>query len=172
MHELPAAKAALPRVFPLLEDPQPEVQMVACAAVAAMADKGDRAAAQAVAGRLEADREIQWNAAMTLARLGDGRGRLTLMNMLDRQYWQGLELEYSEGATTVRRRFSPAEVDNNLRSAIQAARHLDDRELAGLIGRLCEDPSVSVREEARAAMNAAKSSSARPAPFATAGEVS
>lgn len=151
MRGTPAAKAVLPSVLPLLNDAKPEVQMVACATVASLADRGDNAAIKAVATRLESDREIQWNAAMTLARLGDLRGKMVLLNMLERGYWEKLDLEYLEGNSTIRRKFTEVEVANNLRSAIEAAANVKDADLAALVGRLKEDSSVQVRDAARVA---------------------
>jgi HEAT repeat protein len=80
MRRVPEAKRVVTDVLPLLDDPKPEVRMTACATVACLADPGDAAAIRALSPLLDADREIQWNAAMTLARLGNRKGRLVLMN--------------------------------------------------------------------------------------------
>lgn len=155
MHGVAQARAALPDAVRLLNDEQSAVQIVACAAIASLVDPADTTArataAKALAERLEAPREVQWNAAMTLARLGDARGRLVLMNMLDRGYWEKIELEYDEGGTTIRRKYGPDEIEYNLKTAIETAMLLDDAELAGLVKKLEDDPSVRVRTAARAA---------------------
>lgn len=151
MRTMPEVRAALPGVVACLDDRRPEVQVVACAAVAALANPQDDGARRALAGRLEADREIQWNAAASLARLGDSRGKLVLMNMLDRAYWEKLDLEYPENGRLVRRKFSENEVSNYLKAAVEAAEHLHDAELASLIGKLRDDKSYVVRDAARAA---------------------
>src|SRR6185503_738143 len=108
----------------------------------------------AVADKLEADRELQWNAAMTLARLGSPRGKLVLMNMLDRSFWEGIELSYEEDHVPVRRKYEPVEVSRYLSAAIDAAAQLDDAELNEMIARLEKDKtnSFEVREAARAAI--------------------
>lgn len=156
MHGVAQARAATPEALRLLNDEQPAVQIVACAAIASLVDPTDATAcataAKALADRLEAPREVQWNAAMTLARLGDARGRLVLMNMLDRGYWEKIELEYDEGGTTIRRKYGPDEIEHNLKTAIETAMLLNDAELAGLVKKLEDDPSVRVRTAARAAM--------------------
>jgi HEAT repeat protein len=151
MAAVPAARQALPAVLARLEDPKPAVQIVACATLAALADRGDAATIRALSAKLEADRELQWNAAMTLARLGDRAGKLVLMNMLERGYWERLDLEYQEAGSTVRRKYTDVEVANNLKSAIEAASHLQDAELADLVTKLENDKAVVVRDAARAA---------------------
>ncbi len=152
LRRVPEARHALPDVLPLLEDKNPAVRIVACATVACLADTGDTSAIRALSPLLDADREIQWNAAMTMARLGSRGGKLVLMNMLQRSYWEGLDLEYIENGAPVHRKYSDLEVARNLASTIDAARHLNDPELAGLISVLQKDPSVTVRDAARAAM--------------------
>jgi HEAT repeat protein len=152
MKGVPQAKAALPAVYPLLNDEKPAVQIVACATIATLADRGDPVAIQNVAGRLESDREISWNAAMTLARLGSDRGKLVLMNILERGFWEGLDLDYVEDGAAIRRKYSPLEVEKNLSAAIDAAASLKDVELSGLIEKLTNDPSVIVRNAARASV--------------------
>ncbi|MEK6643415.1 MAG: HEAT repeat domain-containing protein [Planctomycetota bacterium] len=152
MRGVAAARLAVPSILPLLTDPKPAVQMVACATLASLAERGNAVVIKAVSERLESDREIQWNAAMTLARLGDLRGKMVLLNMLERGYWEKLDLEYVENGSTIRRKFTDVEISNNLRSAIEAVVHLKDAELAGLVGVLQKDSSVVVRDAARAAV--------------------
>ncbi len=163
MRRTPEARRALERVILCLKDRQREVQIVACAAVVNLADRGDPTAIKAIAPLLDGDREVQWNAATALARLGDGRGRLVLMNMLDRGYWEGLDLEYVEKGSTVRRKLGGKEVDENLRSAIGAAAVLKDPQLDPLIAKLADDKSLLVRDAARAARGVERSGSAKDA---------
>lgn len=151
MKDVAEARATLPEVLPLLQDKDSAVTIVACAAVASLADPGDAVAVSALADRLEADRELQWNAAMALARLGSSRGRMVLMNMLDRSFWEKIDLDYMDGGTQVRRKFSPAEVARYLAAAVQAAGRLKDAELGALIDALEKDPSIEVREAVREA---------------------
>lgn len=153
MRRVPEARQALAQVLPLLDDTKPAVRLVACATVACLAEPGNSMAIRALAPLLEADAEIQWNAAMTLARLGSRSGKLVLMNMLQRAYWEKLDLEYLENGTQVRRKFTDLEVARNLASAIDAAGHLNDPDIAGLISALEKDQSVTVRDAARAALN-------------------
>lgn len=151
MHGSSKARQSLPAVIALLDDPKPAVQIVACATIAGLADPKDESSRRALAAKLEADREIQWNAAMALARLGDSRGKMVLMNMLDRGYWEKLDLEYTEDNSVVHRKYTPGEVANNLQAAIEAAAHLQGSDLSELIAKLRDDPAVSVRDAARTA---------------------
>ncbi len=151
MGNVPDATDALSAVLPMLEDQHTTVVLVACAAVGALAEPGDAAAIAALSATLEADREVQWNAAMALARLGSVRGKRVLMNMLDRSYWEGVGLDYEESGRMVRRKYTDVEVSNYLTVAIKAASCLDDVELQGLISGLRGDQSHVVSEAAREA---------------------
>ncbi|RIK69259.1 MAG: hypothetical protein DCC65_00495 [Planctomycetota bacterium] len=152
LKDVPEARKSLPAVLPLLKDPVPAVQIVACATVACLAEAGDSVATRALSDRLEAEAEVQWNAAMALARLGSATGKLTLLNMLNRGYWEGMDLQYLENGASVRRKYTEAEVSRNLKAAIEAAACVHDTELRDAIASLGKDPSVVVREAARAAL--------------------
>lgn len=149
MGKLPQTRRVLPKVYELLDDPVPAVEMIACLTVAMIAERGDAEAIGQVARKLEADREIQWNAALALSRLGSKRGKLVLMNMLDRSFWEGIDLKYEEDGATVRRKFTEAEVEYRLRAAIDAASRLDDDQLRALVVKLSRnDKSPVVRDAA------------------------
>lgn len=151
MKDIAEARAKLPEVLPLLQDKDTAVAIVACAAVASLAEPGDAVAVSALADLLEADRELQWNAAMALARLDSPRGRMVLMNMLDRSFWEKIDLDYQDGGAQVRRKYSPAEVARYLSAAVQSAGRLKDAELAAMIDALEKDASIEVREAVREA---------------------
>ena len=145
------------RIIPLLNDTKQEIQIVASATIAAIAEPADETALRALAEKLDGPTEVSWNAAMGLARLGSGRGKLVLMNMLDRGYWEGYDLTYTEGEPPVQvnRRFGDSEVSRNLCAAIDAAARIADAELSGLVQKLETDKAVAVREAARSARNGA-----------------
>jgi len=149
MRSVPQARQVLPKLYASLDDPVPAVRMVACLTVAMIAERGDSAAISAVAQKLESDRETQWNAALALARLGSKRGKLVLLNMLDRSFWEGIDLDYEENGATVRRKFTEAEIDYRLRAAIDAASRLDDADLhAQVVALGRNDKSLTVRNAA------------------------
>ncbi len=149
------ADRALPLLYDILEEGRiKETKMLTCLAVAALANRGDADAIGHLSRLLEDDRELQWNAATGLAMLGSKRGKLVLMNMLDRGYWAGIDLRYEENQATVQRRFTDLEISNRLCAAIQAAAHLDDPDLTALIEKLRgADASLRVREAARRALD-------------------
>ncbi len=151
MRRVPEARRAVGKVLPLLEDGRTEVEIVACAALAALGEQGDVVVIRALEGKMGSDREVQWNAALALAHLGGAGGKLVLMNMLDRSYWEGIQLDYQDGNQRVQRQYADVEVSNYLSAAIEAAGHLDDDDLADLICGLCGDESHVVREAARVA---------------------
>lgn len=149
MRTVPEAKRSLSNIAPLLDDPQAAVRIVACAAVAALAEPGDAAAIGWLKRQLDADAEVQWNAATALARLGSPAGKLVLLNMLNRSYWEKMQLQYMDAGTLVRRQYSEAEVANHLVSAIEAAAFIQDSELSASIAALADDRALAVREAVR-----------------------
>ncbi len=162
LRTVPGADRALRQLYEILEEGRiKETQMLACLSVASLASRGDGEAISHLGRLLEGDRELQWNAATGLSVLGSKRGKLVLMNMLDRGYWAGMELRYEEMQATVTRRFSDLEISNRLCAAIQAAAHLDDPDLKVLIEKLrAADASLPVREAARRALDRAEAAPA------------
>ena len=155
MSNVDAARRAVPDIAGLLGDPVPAVRIVACATLSSLARPSDDVVIRLLSDRLSDDREVQWNAAMALANLGSASGKLVLLNMLDRSYWEGLELSYMENGVEVARSFTPAEVERNLHSAISAAAKLSDPELDAAIAALEQDTSTFVRDAARTASRGA-----------------
>lgn len=152
MRKVPAAKTALPDIYPLLDDESATVRMVACLTVASLANSGDSAAVTALAAKLDGDAETQWNAATALARLGSLRGKLVLLNMLDRGFWEKMTLNYEEDGATVTRKLSPSEVADRLVAAIDAVSHVDDAVLKDSLRKLSSDPYHAVRDAAASAL--------------------
>lgn len=152
MRSLPAAHEHLPAVVQRLDDEAPAVQIVAAAAVGVLARPDDTAAIKSLRNRLAGDREVQWNAAIALAKLGSKSGKAVLLNMLDRGFWEKGRVQYQDAAETIDRAFTPNEIDGYLSIAADAARRLDDADLRAGIERLKNDPSPSVREAARRAL--------------------
>lgn len=147
----PAARERLPAVVQRLDDESPAVQIVAAAAIGVLAQPDDQAAIKALRQKLAGDREVQWNAALALAKLGSKSGKAVLLNMLDRGFWEKSRVQYQDAAETIDRAFTPNEIDGYLRVAMDAAGRLDDADLRASIQRLRDDPSPSVRDAARKA---------------------
>jgi HEAT repeat protein len=152
MSDDPAARGRVERVVALLDDPAHEVRMVACAALGVLADQGDERVIRALREKLDEDREIQWNAALALGRLGSPTARFVLLNMLDRSYWERNRVQYQHDSRQVDRPFTPVEVANYLQATIDVAGELDDADLRAAIETLMDDPIIQVREAARRAL--------------------
>jgi len=140
------AAALVPAIRGLLNDSGSDVRLMACAALGQIARPGDRESIEALAARLRDDREVQWNAALALARLGSSRGKMTLLSMLDRKYWEQGQVEYASGGTEVRHPFTPRQIEEYLSAAVDAAARLKDADLDRMIDALARDPSVVVRD--------------------------
>ncbi len=152
MRDQPAVHERVPAVVQRLDDESPAVQIVATAAVGVLAKPDDTAAIKALRQKLAGDREVQWNAAVALAKLGSKSGKAVLLNMLDRGFWEKSRVQYQDAAETIDRPFTSNEIDGYLGVAADAARRLDDADLRAGIERLKNDPSPSVREAARRAL--------------------
>jgi len=145
----PGVHEHLAAVVGRLDDDSPAVQIVATAAVGVIAQPGDAEAVKALRRKLAGDREVQWNAALALAKLGSKSGKAVLLNMLDRGFWEKSRVQYQDAAESIDRAFTPNEIDGYLAVAMDAAGRLDDADLRASIERLKSDPSPSVREAAR-----------------------
>lgn len=153
-HENPATRRNVPIVVAALDDPAEEVRLVACVVLPQLADAGDATVVAALSGQLDRDREMQWNAALGLARLGSTRGKLVLLSMLDRAYWQNNKVNYATpDGRKVERPFTPTEVEHYLSATMQASAGLADKDLREAIARLRNDPSVMVRDQAERALS-------------------
>lgn len=165
MHAVSAARAGVDKLFRLIDDESSAVRLVACLAIGLLAEPHDAAAIAALRGALaSSDRELRWNAATALARLGDSGGKAELLAMLDRGYWEQTRVTYADDAGRhIDRPFEPAEVSNYLVVAIDAAARLPDAELHRGIERLVQDRSAQVSAAARAALSPRKPGSTAPA---------
>ncbi|MCH7814923.1 MAG: HEAT repeat domain-containing protein [Planctomycetes bacterium] len=144
-----------------LLDEAVEVQIVACPVVALVADSADGArtfAADRLADRLvDADPEVQWNAAIGLGRLADRRSKLVLLDMLDRTFWEQKVLNQAPETGTGRgigagHPLPAGRVNVYLQTATKAAACFltdpEDPEIREALERLAEDKHAGVRGSA------------------------
>jgi len=104
--------------------------------------------------RLGHDGEVAWNASLSMARLGSDEGKLTLLDLLDRSFWEAPDRYQQTDDSGVTHRYPmPKErIELYLVAAIDAASTLDDDELRGRIEVLKSDPSLEVRRTATEAL--------------------
>ncbi len=149
LHEVPEAKAAVDPIVRLLsEAKRPETLMVGCTALSVLADRGNAAAVKALQTVLYSNEgEVAWSAALALARLGDGSGRTTLLDMLDRGFWEKSGRYQIADEKGAKRSYDmpPQRVEVNMAAAMDAASRLDDPGLWEAIDRLKSDPSYRIR---------------------------
>ncbi len=152
LREQPEVAQAAERIGRAVLDPDPTVQTVACWVMALIAQPGDTAVIEKLkTACLSEHREVQWNAALSLARLGSDAGAGLLLDMLDRNYWAKevrVQLPGADGAP----REVPmpgATVDEYLMAAIDAAGGLSHTEVRAAIAALESDSSVRVAGRAR-----------------------
>jgi len=157
LKSLPGAAAALEPMLVILNSPSSnmESRLVACTALSVLADTGD---ATVIAGlseaRLANQGELAWASALALARLGSPAGKITLMDVLDRSFWEtGERYEVTDSAGAVHRyRMPGGRIESLLVAGIEAASHLNESDLWEMIERLKSDDSAAVRAAATKAV--------------------
>jgi HEAT repeat protein len=162
MKEEPAARQAWPELAGLLESPQPILRLYTTMAIGALAQRGDETAIQALRrAYYSEDREVQWNAALALAKLGDEQVSPLLADMLSRAYWERIPVE-GVGGSDAARRLTPTQVEGYLIFAVDAARALASPELKPAVEELTRDPSPQVRDHAVKALKDWPSAASAP----------
>ncbi|MBI1827606.1 MAG: hypothetical protein HYR83_14615 [Planctomycetes bacterium] len=159
MHEVAAARKAIPAILHVLESAdRAETKLVACTVLSLLAKPGDQQVIEALtAVRSQAEGEVEWNATLALARLGSSNGKTTLVEILDRSFWEKGEryVKVDEGVAH-RYTMPPGRVDALLVAAIEGASHLPDADLWSQIERLQSDVSPTVQSGAKAALEKAR----------------
>ncbi len=149
----PTVRSALPLMIVALEDVDPVVRTTACASISILlAGDPDNDAQQALERRyFDEDREVRWNAALALARLGNSKGKPLLLDMLDRGYWEDQVKVRIETAAGVFSEYPmpPTAVMRYLMATIDASSHLADEEVWTQIRALENDSAVAVKDAAR-----------------------
>ncbi len=128
-------KEAAPALYPYLDHPQARIRSITVAALGNIAD----ARSGSVLRKALADPEpnVQWGAAVSLAKMGDAAGKNVLLNMLDRGYLS----RFPE--------VDPAEQNNLLLLAMDAAASLQDSNLDERIAGLAKgDVNMAIRSAA------------------------
>lgn len=150
MREVSGIDAALPGMIKSLEDSDSVVRTVACVSISTIASPGDADVVEALRrAYFDDNREVKWNAALGLARLGSPAGKSLLLDMLNRDYWEGevpVRKETPQG--TREYKMPPGKVVHHLLAAIDGASRLDDAEIREGIKELLRDSAVQVRNAA------------------------
>lgn len=122
------ARAVLPQVLPLLGD-DPAVAAEAAAAVGELAQPGDAAAVDALRQAMNITgsdrREVQWNAAVALARLGDEQGSGFVVDVLLSPEALA-KLPQATTGPAAEQTMSPAAQDRLMLSVLASARDMTD----------------------------------------------
>jgi HEAT repeat protein len=149
--------AAVPAMTVVLKkSPRAETLIVASTAVSLLAKPGDREVIEALSDVcIDNEGEVSWSAALALARLGSANGKSTLLDLLDRKFWQtGQRYSTTDESGTVHRYPMPASrVDEYLRAAIIAGSRVSDPEVEAMIDALSSDASSLVRGAAKTAIS-------------------
>ena len=129
------AKEAVNQILPFLKSPEEDLKKMAAYVSGTLGDKKAVGALEALLG--DSSRDVRWNAALSLARLGSGSGYGELLKMLDRRTlasYHGLPEE---------------KVEEIMVNAIKGVTLLNRTESRPLLARLSnEDKSLKVRQAA------------------------
>lgn len=129
----------------------PEGRIVACTVLSVIAEPADRDVIAVLTSLLRSQGgEVGWSAALALARLGNDAGKSTLLDLLDRSFWESGQRYHtvSEDGTVLRYRMPEGRIVRNLVTALEAVGTLSDPDVWDMIERLREDPRPSVRTRA------------------------
>ena len=126
-------------LYPFIRHQNSRIRSIAVAALGTIAHPGSRGVLTELLNDPEPN--VQWGAAVSLAKMHDASGKLMLINMLDRKYWsQFPEVDQDE-------------LGNLILTAIQAAGALDDLDLTDRISDIAQtDPSMKIRAAALAVL--------------------
>ena len=164
LHGLPDSQTAVAPILAVLaKSDRPETLLVASTALSVLASKNDQRVTGVLASvRLANDGEVAWSAALALARLGSDAGKSTLLDMLDRSFWEtGERYEViDEKGNVLRYRMPPERVKALLVASVEAASNLRDPQLWEAIESLKADPSHEVQGAVMRALGARQTANA------------
>jgi hypothetical protein len=122
LHELPEARTLSKKIADFRFDPSLEVQVMTYYTLGVLSEPGDHdAIAWVEEGLHSADREVRWNAAVALARLGSPAGETVLANLLDPDYLGDVIIRSPDGKEL---RMSDSQQLAALLGAVGGTRHL------------------------------------------------
>lgn len=144
-----------PMIATLSRSSRPETLLSACTSLSVLASAADQKVIDALSQvRLRFEGEVEWSASLALGRLGSAAGRTTLLDLLDRSFWESGERFESmdESGKVHRYPMPPSRTEQWLMASIDAAARLNDVELWTMIERLRSDASPAVSGRATAAV--------------------
>lgn len=141
---------ALATLLPLVGAPEPDLRKVAAHALGSMDGTETRSALRGALNDPIID--VAWNAALSLARIGDPEGAPLLARMLDRDYLRGVTRADEEG---VPRRMTERQIRQAMINALHGLVRLEDRSRLETIRMVAgSDPDLQVRQAALQALDA------------------
>ncbi len=153
LHTIEGADSAVNQMLALLKEmDDTTIRLAACTALSVLADRDNHAVIDALSSvRLSSDGEVSWSASLALARLGSNAGKSTLLDLLDRTFWETGERYHTTDDNGVTRSYAmPAVlIQQWLMAAIDASANLDDADLWEMINRLKSDASPAVQQRAK-----------------------
>lgn len=143
-------RRALPALLPGITAPEPDLRKVTAHALGSF--DGPEVHATLRAALNDPFVDVAWNAALSLARLGDPAGAPLLVRMLDREYLRGVTRADEQGRP---RRMTEDQVRQAMINAMHGLVRLQDRSHLETIRAVADaDPDLRVRQSALEALGA------------------
>lgn len=158
LHDVVPMPQAIPLIAKVAQtSDQATTLLTACPALSVIAPHQDPTAIKALKRVYTMHGgEVSWSAALALARLGSDAAKPTMLDLLDRKFWESGERYQKLDAQGQTHRYAmpKAMVDQWLLAAIDVVPELNDPDLWEMVDRLKSDPSLAVRAKAEAVLSA------------------
>lgn len=158
LHELAPARATVGEIAAVVRSSdRSETLLTACPALSVLAEAGDPVAVDALKTvYMKHQGEVSWSATLALGRLGSGVAKSSLMDLLDRDFWEsGERYEKRDEKGQVHRYAMPPDmIELWLLAALDVVPNLDDPDLWEMVDRLKSDRSLAVQARANELISA------------------
>jgi len=154
---VPTDEAVAAIVEVITASDRPETLLTACPALSVLADAGNPAAIQALTTvYVKYEGEVSWSAALALARLGSATSKSSVMDLLDRSFWEDGEryVQRDEKGQMHRYPMPQGMIEQWLLAAMAVVPKVDDPDLWDMVDRLKSDRSLTVQAKANELLSA------------------
>jgi len=152
LHRLVPTQEAVTVIADIVkETDRAETLLIACPALSVLAAPGNPEAIDALkAVHVKFEGEVSWSAALALARLGSNAAKSSLMDLLDRDFWESSDRYETrdEQGQVHRYAMSPDMIERWLLAALDVVPEVGDPDLWEMVDKLKSDSSLAVQGKA------------------------
>jgi len=158
LHNMVPTEEAVTVIAGIVQDTdRVETLLTACPALSVLAAPGNPEAIDALKTvYVKFDGEVSWSAALALARLGSNAARSSVMDLLDRGFWESGERYETRDEQGQMHRYAmpPDMIERWLLAALDVVPSVNDADLWEMVDRLKSDPSLAVQAKANELISA------------------